>query len=315
MRRWKRSALAGTLLVCVLVGAVGYLLASGPSHARRERVRSAPCTAATWREVLSAPRAITVTTLDTGIVRYRVQALIDPAQSARYRDDGTDMRVFAHLVRHASRGDVLIDSGLDAAYGRPGLGHIEAPASWYGLLHGLAFVQAPGADVHAQLERAGAHLIALYLTHLHVDHAAALPTFPLALPVYVGAGEPDDLAHHLDSGLVGERALRELELEHAPALAPFDHALDLYGDGSLWALATPGHTSGHLSFLVNGEREQVLLTGDVFHTRWAHEHGVAPIAATSEEQRRARRSAEQVRRFIRDCPQLRVVLGHQRLGE
>ena len=59
----------------------------------------------------------------------------------------------------------------------------------------------------------GLDVIGIAQTHNHFDHVAALPSFPPELPVYVGAGEPDDLGHHIDHGLIGRRKLREI-IEH-----------------------------------------------------------------------------------------------------
>jgi N-acyl homoserine lactone hydrolase len=311
MSRLARLSLASAGLVLAAALAHVYLLSSGPAHSPREQVVIPQSPHGSWDEVLARPAPIVVDTLCTGVVHYPKQALIDPAAPAlaQFQDDGSELLVFAHLVRHALRGDVLIDSGLDTAYARPGLGHMRAPGSWFSALHGLSFAQAPGHDVHTQLASRGARLQAIYLTHLHADHAASLPSFPAQVPIFVGAQEPDDLAHHIDSGLMERRTLHELE--RGAALGPFEHVLDVYGDGSLWAISTSGHTRGHLSFLVNGLREQVLLTGDVFHTRWAFEKQVAASGADDEQQQRARRSARQISAFIARYPRVRVIFGHQ----
>ena len=48
------------------------------------------------------------------------------------------------------------------------------------------------------------------------------------------------------------------------AIAPFTHALDLRGDGSLLVLPTPGHSPGSMSLLVRAEGlPPLLLVGDL----------------------------------------------------
>ena len=42
---------------------------------------------------------------------------------------------------------------------------------------------------------------------------------------------------------------------------------DLLGDGSLWAISTPGHTKGHISYLINGLDGPILLTMDASFIR------------------------------------------------
>jgi N-acyl homoserine lactone hydrolase len=308
-------ALCALSLVLLAGGGALWLSRLGPAHAPRVVVHLPAAQALhDWDEVLARPGPISVLTLDTGLVRAPKPMLLDgesPLHS-QFRDDGSDLHVYAHLVRHASAGDVLIDSGLDDSYATAALGTMRGPGRLMYALNGVRFEQEPGRDVHAQLRTHQAILRAIYFTHLHGDHAAALPSFPVSLPVYVGRGEPDDLGHHLDFGLVGhERPLRELDFAQAAAVPPFERVLDVFGDGSLLAIATPGHTSGHVSYLVNGEAEAVLLTGDACHMVWAFEHGVAPSSSTARGQAQARDSLARIRAFAARYPQVRIVLGHQ----
>jgi N-acyl homoserine lactone hydrolase len=49
---------------------------------------------------------------------------------------------------------------------------------------------------------------------------------------------------------------------------PFTSTVDLFGDGSIRLISTPGHTRGHTSVLVRLPHErQVLLVGDAAYTR------------------------------------------------
>jgi N-acyl homoserine lactone hydrolase len=48
-----------------------------------------------------------------------------------------------------------------------------------------------------------------------------------------------------------------------------DQDFDLFGDGALQFLYTPGHTPGECSLLVNLPNRKILLTGDTVHLRAA----------------------------------------------
>ena len=52
------------------------------------------------------------------------------------------------------------------------------------------------------------------------------------------------------------------------SFASFGHAIDLFGDGSVRLLSTPGHTKGHMSVLLRLQSgRELLLTGDAAYSR------------------------------------------------
>ena len=106
-------------------------------------------------------------------------------------------------------------------------------------------------------------------THLHPDHVGwnmtnGDPTFPNAR-YYFSARDYD---HWTSDGIL-ENA------PHIPAQAqPLEGLglLELTSDGDdiasgIKSLATPGHTPGHQSFLIESDGEKGIVTGDVIHSR------------------------------------------------
>jgi N-acyl homoserine lactone hydrolase len=51
-----------------------------------------------------------------------------------------------------------------------------------------------------------------------------------------------------------------------PAIGGFDSSADLFGDGSVVALPTPGHSPGSTSVLLRTGRLDMLVTGDAMYT-------------------------------------------------
>ncbi|HET8615239.1 MAG TPA: MBL fold metallo-hydrolase [Actinomycetales bacterium] len=109
-----------------------------------------------------------------------------------------------------------------------------------------AVVVDPGPDdeshlraVLAVVEQLGAHVVTTLLTHGHADHSAGAARFAALAGSPVRALDP---AHRL-----GEEGLGEGDVVRA-------------GDLRLEVVATPGHTSDSLSFLVPGD--SAVLTGD-----------------------------------------------------
>jgi N-acyl homoserine lactone hydrolase len=104
------------------------------------------------------------------------------------------------------------------------------------------------------------------VSHGHYDHAGAVDLFPNA-QLFAIAGEmryaawPD--ARHVRLGFKSTdiAASRGMNWTEPDA----DH--DLFGDGSVVILKTPGHTPGECSLKVRLKNETVLLTGDTLHLR------------------------------------------------
>ena len=47
------------------------------------------------------------------------------------------------------------------------------------------------------------------------------------------------------------------------ASSPFSHVVDIFGDGTLRALSTPGHARDHLAYLINTARGKIVVEEDV----------------------------------------------------
>lgn len=114
-------------------------------------------------------------------------------------------------------------------------------------------------------------LPAFYVDH-HFDHCGTVRLF--AFPnarVVVGPATRTKIYSVETYGNV-----TELSWHHSPTrVATFEHSYDVWGDGSLVVVATPGHTEGHLAALVRtaapqkaagDEDEYVLLAGDCCHS-------------------------------------------------
>jgi len=154
-----------------------------------------------------------------------------------------------YLVRHA-QGWLLWDTGLsDAVASMPdGLRPSDPRATHWRRPRTLA----------AQLEEVGvkpADIRYVAISHSHPDHAGNAAMFPRAMLLvqkaeydWPQASGPRFPANLPVTRLEGDR--------------------DVFGDGSVVVLATPGHTPGHQSLLVRLPRTgAVVLSGDVVHFR------------------------------------------------
>ena len=127
-------------------------------------------------------------------------------------------------------------------------------------------------DTASWIEAQREPLAGVFLTHLHMDHVSGMPDIPRGTPIYAGPGETMErdvtnwvVRPVIDRALEGQDALSEWQFEPDPD-GRFAGVLDVFGDGMLWALSMPGHTSGSTAFVARTPDGPVLMTGDASHT-------------------------------------------------
>lgn len=234
-----------------------------------------------WEDVLAEGATVRLESLVTGRQRYTLGDAVPDIEADR-RDEPIEILVLAHLVHHPDHGTWLIDTGLGRAF-------LDEP---YGDLRGLGvrvalapFEQQEGEALGDRLEAAGVDPVGVFFTHLHLDHTAGAPDLPGDLRFVAALGEEPTSV----PGLVGHDhlahvdLLEQVDLEALP-LVDTQPAADLFGDGSLWALPTPGHSPGHCSFLALTEPVPTLLTGDASHVSEGWEASLAPGFSDDPEQ-------------------------------
>jgi len=147
------------------------------------------------------------------------------------------------------------------------------------------FAIGPGDTLTAQLAALGYQaedVTMAILSHLHQDHIGGIAELPNA-EILVSARDwsaidspraalEGVMADHVrvpgvryrvvDIPPVADDAVTDQAMD--AAVAPFTHALDLRGDGSLLLLPTPGHSPGSMSLLVRAEGlPPLLMVGDL----------------------------------------------------
>ena len=154
------------------------------------------------------------------------------------------------------------------------------------------------------------------MTHLHNDHASGAIQFPGATFVVDAVewtaackgGFAEGYRHaHFDQPF----DWRTIDYDGAEAYATFERTLDLFGDGSVRLLSTPGHTRGHQSILLQLEGRKLLLTADAAYTRQAIDDDLLPIFIFGGEDN-YRRSLAAIRAYAAQTPDAAVICGHDR---
>jgi len=183
------------------------------------------------------------------------------------------------LVDHP-RGLVLFDSGLHPAIQRDPQARIGTLANLFRAdYHAGEDVAARLAALEIDVRRVR-HLV---LSHLHFDHAGGLGSLPEARivvqrPEWEAGADPD---------LVAANAYQphDYRLGHDVHLIDGEH--DLFGDGRIVCLPTPGHTPGHQSLRLRLDEGELVLTADACYLRRTLDELLLPPIVHDPEAMRA----------------------------
>ncbi|MGE0254083.1 MAG: N-acyl homoserine lactonase family protein [Alphaproteobacteria bacterium] len=159
-----------------------------------------------------------------------------------------------YLIEH-DRGRVVYDSGLSLAVQQDAPGYLGKRGGVFKVAYG------PGEEVAARLAALDAdagRVDTLVLSHLHWDHAGGAAQIPNARVVVQGAEW--DYAASLDDPFARGYKPDEYDCGHDVRRVDGEH--DLFGDGTVVCLPTPGHTPGHQSLRVRLPGGEVVLAGD-----------------------------------------------------
>ena len=115
------------------------------------------------------------------------------------------------------------------------------------------------------------------VSHTHGDHIGNVDLFPEATLLIQKAEFDWAFAPDKRPPFKGERPVRKLEGDH-----------DVFGDGSVMIISTPGHTPGHQSLLVHLKQTGwIVLSGDLAHFKDNWDNRRVASMNTSAEQTQA----------------------------
>ena len=219
----------------------------------------------------------------------------------------------AYLIRHPSAGAILVDTGLHPSIARNPRDNMGRLASRYWSLES-------GRDVPTQLREKGlsaGDIEVVILTDLHLDHASAISEFPEAVFV-VSATEWEAATTGSRPLLRGYRPKHydfafdyrtvDFDGDDVDSYGPFGRTFDLFGDGSIRLIYTPGHTAGHMSVAARLPRRDFLITADVAYT-WRQLNG-GPEPYQVDDRHNWRRSLRETQAYRKAYPYALIVPGH-----
>jgi N-acyl homoserine lactone hydrolase len=203
------------------------------------------------------------------------------------------MPVPCFLIRHGER-YMLWDAGISARA--------------LGNAHPTLKLDRTIADQLAQIGVRPEQIAFVGISHYHGDHTGQASAFPRAR-LLIGAADLEALRRDPPPGGAAPTHLAPWLAGGSPVSA-LTEDLDVFGDGSVVVLMTPGHTPGHTSLLVKLPRGNVILSGDLWATHENVLRDTMPDFNTSRAETAA--SRERIRRMA-DRLDATLILQHEAL--
>ena len=219
------------------------------------------------------------------------------------KDQWVKAPVQCFLVEHPSAGTILIDTGFHASVAVDP--QLEPRPLFASTLTATSTWARAGAA--AQLRERGIepstveHVI---MTHLHPDHASAIVDYPEAT-FLVSSAEWEAASERRAARRLRQAPVRprlrlppdRLRLERPDSFSGFARSFDVFGDGSVRVVFTPGHTLGHMSVVLRTAKGEVLVAGDaIFMRRTLDDDHLPHLVADEHLFRRSLREIQQYRR-------------------
>jgi N-acyl homoserine lactone hydrolase len=193
----------------------------------------------------------------------------------------------SYLIVHP-RGTLMFDAGAVAD------GHFKGDGS--PVVEGIVSATKP---LLPQLAAAGYSPRAITyfaLSHFHSDHTANANEFANATWI-VQQAERDFMFADSPQGIIQPASYAALR--NAPTKILDNADFDVFGDGSVVVMATPGHTPGHQVVAVKlANRGTVVLAGDLYHYPEERTTGRVPTFEFDAEQSKVSRA--RVERYLKE---------------
>jgi N-acyl homoserine lactone hydrolase len=231
------------------------------------------------------------------------------------RDQWLVSPVQAFLLEHPGAGHMLVDTGLHPSVA------VDPKHNFGRILTFMAFKgveMRPEQAVPAQLRERGldaSDIAIVVMTHLHADHASAISEFPDATFVLSSAewsaasrqGPSHGYRRRQFDHAFDYRTL-DFDGPDADSFSAFGRSFDLFGDGSVRLVFTPGHTMGHLSVVLRVDRGEVLLAGDAIYLEQTLRDKHLPYIV--EDEHLFCRSLREIELYAQETPDALIVPGH-----
>lgn len=169
------------------------------------------------------------------------------------------------LIKHG-KGWVAFDTGNNAMVAKD-------PVKYWGKPVTDAYfpVMKDYEEFHVQIEKIGLKpkdIKAVIVSHGHLDHAGAIDNFKgTDVPIYFQKRELEIIKKNVASGKKTAYIPDDFKCMDQLNIKAVDGVFDLFGDKTVVAFPTPGHTPGHQSLLLTPSKgRKMIIAADAMYT-------------------------------------------------
>jgi glyoxylase-like metal-dependent hydrolase (beta-lactamase superfamily II) len=230
------------------------------------------------------------------------------------------------IIRHPESGLILFDTG----YGNPLVEATSLPARLYRMLLPFSYKDQDAVPYHLwHLGLTTDSISTIFLSHFHPDHIGGLKDLP-DVPILHSQAGLTTLATYTPRQRLAAAFFPELLPDSFPQLAraieslpqvaldeswrPFEEAYDVAGDGSILAIALPGHAVGQYGLLCRrtGGRWVFLIADAAWTRRNFEPNGLPgfPAGALIGDSRAYRTTLQKLGELRRRRPEVPLIPSH-----
>lgn len=215
--------------------------------------------------------------------------------------------VSCYLIEHP-KGKILIDTGWHPKY------VTEKPHRFFGLLGKISTpVITEGQSVDRKLEKLGiaaSDLDYVIFSHLDFDHTSGLELVQNAKCIMASEAEIKDSNKYFFRYVKKNWNFANITpfSFNDTGIGPVGKSYDLFGDGTVLLVNTPGHSHGHTSVVVKNGGKFIVIAGDCVYTHASWQEMRLPGFTVSKKS--ARKSLEWINELAHDDKCVAILANH-----
>ncbi|MBN1498632.1 MAG: MBL fold metallo-hydrolase [Spirochaetes bacterium] len=311
MKKIFKFALIGTGLFSVFsVILILFLLKDGFTDVKTVIFSVPEQNAVSWENIFSNSEKIELIAYNTGVMEGDRYPEID--MDMPDRNKGYDVN--GYIIRHKTRGDFLVDTGFDESFYRnPPFGNSPfAIKLLLNLISNNNFTLHEDRNINLYLKKYAVKPEGIFFTHLHFDHIAGVPAVTDDVKLIMDGKEINFInkAQSLGSYLKGKNNFYTLDFSKGIDMPVLGKCIDVFGDGSFLAISTPGHSAGHVSYIVNSVNGPALVTGDAVFYKNSLKYNLGHKIFDADYDR-AVKTRQKIIEFLKLYPEVIIYPGHE----